>query len=631
MQRTSRHIILLGLITVFLVCVLVRYPLTDYSPGNTDAYAYVGMSYSIIKTQRIPWLLHPVFSFLGLYPASDTSGIFVLHASAYSVCGLSNLFQSSVLLTLVILIIFICGIYLLTAFFVKQPIVRILPALFIAASPLVIGETNFFIVGSRILAVMFILLFLLTLLLLLFKDYSRQKKMKIIALSLVFLVGGGCTHLLTIFFFAFIISPVILTILITKVFPIAIRNTGRFLQKIPKYSWLVILGVFGIILLLDSFNLTVVKYKEFYASEQAVVMSGRFLGFLKDIPLIVVFITYLTNIGFFIALTVIGVLFITKANFSRKKIFLIVNICVILFVIFETGYFPYITMIFAALLAGVGVEAIIKKPHANLSIVLMLMTYALCMIWYLFYSYVSDYYKSTAALLPGIISLVVVFSILLYVARSHFKIKNNRENLKKIITVAVLSQIIIITSCYGMYRANFDLCGYVAANKVPHYPPQPLIQIAMYTRYSIDESDRVLFPTYGGNTQFSALSGNTMYGETLTENEDFVKNLNVTPVTEYDIHKPKDFFVATLKDTPDLKEFSGGSVILYLYLRGLRYTSEMREKYDIHYACEFLPYEKSYVSYFFKWATATSPLLIDANQQSYCIYSNVDYKMYYIS
>ncbi|MGC8913512.1 MAG: hypothetical protein ACP5LE_06275, partial [Thermoplasmata archaeon] len=83
--RHDKRIVVLGLLTVFLIGVILRYPLTEYSPANTDAYSYLFMSNAIINTQRIPWLLHPFFSFLGIYPASDTSGIMVLHASTYSV------------------------------------------------------------------------------------------------------------------------------------------------------------------------------------------------------------------------------------------------------------------------------------------------------------------------------------------------------------------------------------------------------------------------------------------------------------------------------------------------------------------------------------------------------------------
>ncbi|MGC9061085.1 MAG: hypothetical protein ACP5JR_07655, partial [Thermoplasmata archaeon] len=81
LPKNSKLPVIFGLVAVFLVGIIMRYPLDYYQCGNIDSYAYIPYSTAIINSGTIPWLLHPLLSFIGIYPGSDTTG-FMLFQSA---------------------------------------------------------------------------------------------------------------------------------------------------------------------------------------------------------------------------------------------------------------------------------------------------------------------------------------------------------------------------------------------------------------------------------------------------------------------------------------------------------------------------------------------------------------------
>ncbi|MEM3396208.1 MAG: hypothetical protein QW620_08185 [Thermoplasmata archaeon] len=633
MKKDARIFVTLSLITVFFIAVLVRYPFVDYPPGNTDTYAYVFMSAPIIDTSRVPWLLHPFLSFFGLYPASDTSGPMILVATTYAVTNVPNLFAACTILDSFIILVFLISGYLLSSYLSRNKLLWVLPPLFIIVCPTFVLETNFFTVGSRLLAVMFFMCYFLCFFYFLFKHSSKRKKLKIFLLAIVFFIGGIASHLMGLFFAFFLFFPFLLTPLFYKLSDLLIRNLHPTFPKIViKYGWVFFTSVIFVILALVYLGLAPVKFREFYASEQSSVISGRILGPLAQNPFVVVFLVYFSKIGFFVPLSALGIYALLKRGYNKRlKIFFMVAVSTILLFIYEAGYFPYVTTIVLTLLSLIGIDFILRNKKKISMFVIAISVLLISMTFYFYYSIFNDDYRSYYAAMCGIFIVITFLHIFLY--RLWKTTKEMRKSIiKEKATVLALSCLLVFSVAYGIYSPNFDLAGDAEGKSMrmtPHYAPLSIVEIAYYSKF-ICESKRVLFPTYGGNTQFSAITGKTLYAETLTESPLFVESLSIQPVDSYDYHNPKTLYIGKSSDFPNIQAgLSGQVVIMTLYFTPSVSTLDVRKKYDINYTVEFLPYEGQYVSYGFKWTSAKSIFLKELNGSSYVTFMNSQFRMYY--
>jgi len=621
MQKTSRHIILLGLITVFLAGLIVRYQFAPFPLGNIDCYIYVGDAIAIKNNAMIPWLLHPLYSFIGIYPASDTTGFMVFQSANYIVLNTDTILYSNIPFSIFTILLMLLGVFLLGRFFIRHPICQLLPPFFFLTCAVSIKETLFFVLGSRGVGTMFFILFLLVIFTM--QKLKKMRKIQWLVLALLIALGGILNHLLFVYFLPVFVLALLLGIFAKKVVAIAVCVVPKG-TTLAKYSSWFGLGMLGICVLLPFVGITPVSsYRTFYASVQVISYSTK-VNLPWENPIITLIPTYIQLTTPLIGLSALGaILFMMKYRRSTDyQLMFVIFACIIL--IFELGYFIYLFSVILALLAGICMDILLKKGEKLYIPVLLIIFTA---PGFLVYSY--RIFRDDVPLY--LLSFIIPLIIMLYYRGLLLNCWHER---KKAIGIGCAILLILTAPGFAIEYFNSDLTKVRVQESYavpPNRPTDNIVSLAFHQKFF--GCDKRFISTAGDMyvTTVTLSEGRMLAWECVLENQQIKENFSVSSVS-WEYNKPKTFFAAkyaasnfTLDGTTSI-----GSPILG---RMPDEAVTIAHHFDVHYIHEFIPLEgKGYLSgakNVIAQPVYRSPLFEYGNQHFYVVYQNDKMRSYY--
>ena len=627
-KRFHKFWVLLGLFTVFLVAIIIRFPLEKYQVGNIDCYVYPPMSVLIKNTATIPWLLHPFFSFIGIYPGSDTSGFMIFQSANYILLNSSTILSANLFFDLFILIIMTLAFFLLARMFLRNPIYQLFATFSFIGSYYIVRDTLLYLPGPRCVAAMYALLCILVLVFMVKK--RRITNIKWLTLGAIFLFGGISNHLLALYFLPFVVLIALMVMFIMRFFPYIVKIFPKPVL-ITKYYWIFWFTILCVFFVLPFTGITPVGYKQFYASAQMYKTESRFIpSFITSNIFVVLALTYLSKYGPMILLSAIGgVYLVIKRKKTPIEILLIFLLCFSLLMMFETGYYILIFSVFLSILAGFSLEFILSDHRKKaIRIFAYAMGISAICIPLISYMLIVGKYQEILYDLTFVFPIIGSFLILFFVVKS--RIYNKTQATIR----CALVVFIVITPATMIHAYNTDLITYnkLSVNNVPLDRPDHLLEsISLYQKY------------FASKDRFFSSSGNIMVtAQTLSElgstriyyilyDKNLRDNYTITPVAwSYD--RPKTFFTAKVMinnlSFTDPDDF-GSVILLYLDPHTGR---EIGRTLNAHYVHEYIPLSGNIYMIGGKLITQPvipSPFLRYASQSFYTVYENDNYRSYY--
>lgn len=259
------------------LAIITRYPLLTHERAGADSYFNHGLAQSISSNGYAYWILNPL-SFFGLYPYSYPS------ANAFLIAGISELtifdIEYSILFEDIIfslIAVFVSWCIAKTLF--NNPVFIFLSCFFFSFMPKIIEYTYWMTSGRSVMAILFPYFILY-----LFKINENKnfynKKYIFLALLILFLFIYSCTH--RSFYTIFLLIPPVLVILLIEKY----KNLLRIKINNVKYQYLLIL-----LIVIIAFLLQYIMPEYFFKVQAGVAKYSKF-GFFTGLP---EFINYILN------------------------------------------------------------------------------------------------------------------------------------------------------------------------------------------------------------------------------------------------------------------------------------------------------------------------------------------------
>ncbi|MEM4308782.1 MAG: hypothetical protein QXU48_06940 [Thermoplasmata archaeon] len=602
-----------GLLTLFLVAILVRWNLSIYPVYNPDLFFNSSDAFIISKLGYIPFLLHPFFSFFGMYPASDTAGIIVTEASLYVITPTQNIMYTNTMISLIITFFFIYVTYLIARIFIRNTLCRFIPPLIISTAPYLLRETQVYMAGARGLAFAFFLLFLLVMLKC-FDTIEKTRRVRYLILACTFAFGGISSHLMFTYYLPFVVLPILAFIVIKRLS----RYLYRFnlISKISpriKSGYLLVAFV-GSLFILPFYGFTIFPYY----TKLPQLMVFRFIGIGENVYVAFVW-SYVAYFGLLATIGFFGIIALCLGVNNERKQLLILVLIMTSQVYIDLTYFIILFSIFLAILSGIAVEFITKSD--NFWFHLVFCTFALiALVVGVVYIYRYQY-----------VELAIFFAVLLfsciYIGSKIFSQPIKRKMVVVLISIFLVS----ITPAFNFCMHNYDFSQRIKNDKASLFVATARVDRdtesnSLFLRYFDNRSAVISHsPFYGASMNIASIDSVGTWSSVMRF-ENVRKNTQISAI-EWSISSPKTFFTGTVtidNKTLQMNVPPAWLIFLYNYFDARR----MAHNLDVYYLSEFLPCEGRYFmgvgSIFFE-----SFLLKVKSGYCYCVYQNAEYATYY--
>ena len=614
--RTKYHnVTFFGIITLLLVTIILRYPFSDFPPINPDDCANASQALQIAKYGYIPYLLHPVLSFIGIYPASDTSGIMVVEASMFALVPAPSMIYTNLFVSMILSCLITLAAFLLGREFIKHPLCQLIPPLAIVLPQYLLRDLQYFAVGSRALAFCFLILFYVTYMKFLKSDWKNRKKL--FFLLMLFGTGGICSHLTFLYYAPFVIFPPVLLILIKKVYPFVLKVDVfiKLFQK--KWGGYVLFALIVVLYLLPFYGYSIFPY----AKTLPQLMTFQFVGFGENVYVAFIW-TYIAYYGLFFGLGLFGIFALCFYKTSGAKQYLLITAIFMSQVYIDLIYFIIVFTIFLSIFAGIGAEYFLRKNSKLISIILLASTLPSLMV---FAVYTYRYAYIELAIYAFFVFLVLVSGYFYWRQRISLK------NLKTVSTVFVVV-IVILSPAFSICSYNYDFSQRIKGQLVYN----PVI------RTDADTISNSLYLKNTDNERFAILSHAPYYGTHLVISQTYSahdmgslmhvakikENVQVNSV-EWSIQRPKTFFEGKIniggRDIPLITSYDW-----LIYQSDISTARELAHIAGVYYISEYIPCAGKVYHTFPPYKFFDSQLLNQKNNYLYCIYQNSVYRDYYI-
>ncbi|MGC8913271.1 MAG: hypothetical protein ACP5LE_04975 [Thermoplasmata archaeon] len=614
MKNSFKKTAIFGLIAILLLSVVIHWPFSNFPPINPDDCTNASQAILIAKLGYIPYLLHPIFSFMGFYPASDTSGIMIAESALYCVIPVPHMITTNTLFSLIVSAMFVMATYITARKFIKHPLCQFIPPIALILPQYIMRDSQWVAVGSRALALLFLVLFF-------FVTYQiftvrKVEKAKYFVLAFLFGIGGSCSHLTFLYYLPFVTVPFIVFLFGKKVLTIVMKITPMLKLRLSKWSRYLFIVVVAILYFLPFYGFSIFPY----AKTLPQLMTFQVIEIGQNVYVAFVW-TYIMYYGILFGLGIFGILVICLDKISRTNQILLIAILFFSQVYVDLTYFIIVFSLFLALFAGIGVEYLLKKKN-KFTVLVFFFAILPCAIVGVVYVYRYQYFE-----LGLFTILILIFVGVLYY---WFRGALRMEKLKTPIALFII-YLVILAPAFSICSYNYDYSGRLK-NRIIFNPvmrsDESTISNALYLKYR-DTGEGLLLnhAPYSGTTAVIAEKNTLNNFASLMYIQEFKKGAHISSV-EWSISKPKTFFTGTCQignRTFDLDYHYDWGIFQSNFEEGRK----LAHAAGAYYISEYIPCEGKFYHTFPPYKFFDSYLLKQKNNYAYCIYQNSFYRTYY--
>lgn len=290
----TRYFVYNSILFCIFFSLFIKYPKNLYGYKYLDNLYYHQLTNLILKTNTIPWIKSP-FSYFGLYPVSNESGLMIFVASMSKLLNF-NPFETMMPFTYFQTIISTLAIFVLLYEYKNNIIFSLFgTSMFSLTTRYVYYTYNIYSTRG------FFITFLPFILFAVFK-YIKEFNMKTLIILIIFSFIGLSLHLMGLFLI-FLIIPYLFTKFFRKSISPIYRYVGKYINILNIFIIFIIIISFYVSYQITLSESILVKTKDviWRIPEQFMFLTRSFLG-----NIILLFYSYGKYVGPFFPLTIIG-------------------------------------------------------------------------------------------------------------------------------------------------------------------------------------------------------------------------------------------------------------------------------------------------------------------------------------